>query len=109
MLKAKFHHAHLSQPVRLWPSAQEAFDHIMDIYQKAMDEGHARLYKDNELPQLSGATVCHLVDDKDVRLATGYSFCSAKDQFCKRTGRLIAEGRARKRLEEMAWAFEPAR
>ena len=48
----------------------------------------------------SGVTVCILEsdDEEHAELARGYSFCSALDQFSKRRGRQISEGRARKAL-----------
>ena len=51
-------------------------------------------------PLILGATVCRILDDSGEELAKGYAFCSVKDQFCKRTGRGIAEERAWQALEQ---------
>lgn len=57
------------------------------------------------------ATVCLVTDGQDY--ARGFSVCSRKDQFCKRVGRSIAEGRAlaafRKRRTHnyLSWPFDP--
>ena len=51
-------------------------------------------------PLIHGATVCRILDDSGVELARGYAFCSIKDQFCKRTGRGIAEERAQHALNK---------
>ena len=51
-------------------------------------------------PMVKGATICQFTDDTGIVLATGYAFCSTKDQFCRRIGRQIAEGRARGVLKQ---------
>lgn len=48
------------------------------------------------LPQ-GGATVVRMLDGE--REATGVAFCSNRDNFSKKIGRMIATGRARKQLE----------
>ena len=46
-----------------------------------------------------GITVAILEHNNNVYM--GYSFCSNKDQFCKKTGRRIALGRAMKQAEHV--------
>ena len=48
-------------------------------------------FKDN-----SHVTCCNLEDEKLNVMATGYAICSPKDNFCKKRGRDISEGRALK-------------
>ena len=47
-----------------------------------------------------GLTICEIRDDAGNIIATGEAECSLKDAFCYRIGRQIAEGRARKRLNQ---------
>jgi hypothetical protein len=52
-------------------------------------------YEDN-----SYITRCELEDKNRKTYAMGFAICSPKDNFSRRIGRLIAEGRARKALED---------
>lgn len=45
------------------------------------------------------ATRCLIEDKEGNAIAVGYSFCSPKDQFSRKLGRQIAQGRALRRLE----------
>jgi hypothetical protein len=50
-------------------------------------------------PWPAAATRCLITnDDGQITWATGYSFCSSKDQFNKKLGRTIARGRAEKEM-----------
>jgi len=44
----------------------------------------------------SHITCCNLEEEKFNVVATGYAICSPKDNFCRKRGRDIAEGRALK-------------
>lgn len=44
-----------------------------------------------------GKTICHVLKD-DVEIATGEALCSMSDNFCYRTGRKLALGRAWKHI-----------
>lgn len=72
---------------------------LADITELAFVEGQCRAHA-LRMPEIKAATVCYLLDDENRVVSRGYSLCSTKDQFEKRKGRLIAEGRARKALEE---------
>lgn len=43
------------------------------------------------------ATFAGVINSEDNQLRIGLSVCSSKDNFCKKIGRLIAEGRAGKK------------
>ena len=47
--------------------------------------------------KVQGFTVCTIELD-GVEVARGYALCSREDQFCRKIGRQIAFGRARKKL-----------
>ena len=49
--------------------------------------------------RVKAVTVCHLEDEDGEIVAEGMAFCSLKDQFSRKKGRLISEGRARKALK----------
>lgn len=97
MLKLKFYHLHMGHP----GATDYTLAGIHAAFAEALNlryvRGHAR--GDRGPPWMVGVTVCRLVDDAGAELARGYAFCSAKDQFCRKTGRMIAEGRARMRLD----------
>ena len=38
-------------------------------------------------------TFCYTVDDESNRITYGVATCATRDHFCRRTGRLISEGR----------------
>jgi len=44
------------------------------------------------------ATIIRLKNSKEAHV--GMAICSTKDQFCKRTGRVIARGRALKKVKQ---------
>jgi len=50
------------------------------------------------LGSIIGATVCVLEGEELTELARGYALCSVNDQYSRRKGRLISEGRALKSL-----------
>ena len=47
------------------------------------------------------ATFAGVVNEEDNQLRIGLSICNPKDNFCKKIGRLIAEGRACKKPEQI--------
>ena len=79
--------------------------HIHTVLVEAKDAGQIKMHGGFDslevaLPAVRSATVCQIVNDDGLVQATGYAFCSIKDQFCRRTGRLLAEERAQKMLTE---------
>ena len=88
----KFHHCFRDMANR--PRNWKAFIDAQILL--AFRAGQIRSYGPSAwLPAASGVTVCVLYDDAGQEVGRGYAFCSAKDQFCRCTGRRIAEGRAR--------------
>ena len=61
---------------------------------------HFPAHKDGAPHERGGITTCELVVDDEV-VAQGVAYCSLKDNFCYRTGRAIARGRAEKQLREV--------
>ena len=92
-MKIKFHHRKPDNPSTDLP-LQLALHHANELGQIQ------RHNKSLELPTAVAATMCYFEDDDRNRLAVGYAFCSQKDQFSKKRGRMIAEGRARKQLRK---------
>lgn len=46
------------------------------------------------LKSIHNFTVCVIEDENRNEIARGYAFCSNKDQFSKKFGRMVAKGRA---------------
>lgn len=46
-----------------------------------------------------GTTICYLEDEENNVLSRGYATCSKTEQYNKRIGRLISQGRALKSYE----------
>ena len=90
-MKAKFHHRRfeMEEEALSDPNFVAAVIHARPLGQIP-----------DTTPKATAVTICHLEDTSHNRLATGYSFCSNSDQFSKKRGRTISEGRARKQLRK---------
>ena len=93
----KFNHCYRDMAKR--PRTWKAFVDTQVL--RAFRMGQIRSYGPSAwLPAACGVTICTIHDDAGEEIGRGYAFCSAKDQFCRRTGRRIAEGRARAAAEQ---------
>lgn len=95
-LCAKFYHEYRDSGEELEP--------VFDWEQAAtlaVEEGQILPYDGSQsnMDLFNGLTVCEIVDGEEI-VARGFAFCSSKDQFCRKTGRMISLGRALKSLEQ---------
>ncbi len=101
LLKAKFRHI-IEPPVKLDGGSihDDFYVNRKAYYQKALEIKQIKCY--SESVTFTGAffanavTICELVDKENNVLATGYAFCT--QQYDRKLGNKIAEGRARKAL-----------
>ena len=91
-MRTRFHHIHLNDPRRT-----DATSVIYNVFGEACKWGAVKRHYHGIAPDLCGVTVCEIKEDDEV-LSVGYAFCSSADQFSRKKGRAIAEGRARANL-----------
>jgi len=73
-------------------------EHYLKLLGRVITEAYANGARPPEkFWRLHAVTTCEIMQD-DMVVAVGYSFCSGKDQFGKKKGRMISEARATKRL-----------
>ena len=93
---------HSGMSNEMWVAAEEA---VAETVGWAVDAGEIDVHNDNwdtrNGPDVSAVTICRLVDDEgNFQFASGYAFCSTKDQFSKKKGRGIARTRAYSALSQ---------
>lgn len=92
----KFYYHHVRTDVDYQPNAK---DLIVELFTQAFEEGQISAYAPvSRKPRKKmiafpvAATVCEVVEG-DMK-ARGYAFCSTRDHFSKKRGRMVARGRA---------------
>ena len=88
-MKTRFHHIHIDQP----HANGDTWDKIFNLWYKAEKWGCVKRHYNHKFPNIRGVTTCEIQKD-DETLSVGYAFCSSADQFSRKKGRAIAEGRA---------------
>lgn len=92
-MKTTFYHMHIDHPKATKFTRAGITQAYADAMARRQVRGHALA---DHVPSLRGVTVCVVYSEDGVtELRRGFAFCSWNDQFCRRTGRLIAQGRAR--------------
>lgn len=72
---------------------------VYDAFVLAQTKNIIKTHAVNKIPPLlSTATRCEIRDDDGNFISEGFAFCSKNDQFSKRLGRRISEGRATKEI-----------
>jgi len=66
---------------------------VLELYRRGVG------FQDEDIPAARGGITFYDIFDGTILIATGCAYCSYSDNFCYRRGRLIAEGRAKKHLE----------
>jgi hypothetical protein len=75
-------------------------------FEEALDEAREALRtvtKPAQIKRASGITICTIKIDEEPDPFYGWSVCSIKDQFSKKRGRIISEGRAKKLIK--TWEY----
>ncbi|MEE8114119.1 MAG: hypothetical protein V3T23_07160 [Nitrososphaerales archaeon] len=82
---------HHRRCLKIFKEINKAIDHALEL-------GQVKSYRDRGACALgtNAVTICELVDKENNVLATGYAFCT--QQYDRKLGNKIAEGRARKAL-----------
>ena len=79
-------------------------DHLYSQIEKAFKNNQINMIRNRgdkpsrtiQPQKITACTICVIEDDSRNEIARGYAFCSSADQFSRKRGRQIAEGRAMK-------------
>lgn len=105
-MKIKFHHLQKPRVTgRGYTQEHVDFQQALNLcLDRARRHGQIGYYRgpyvlEERARQAVAVTACYIYDEQTgVHVASGHAFCGPGDQFCRKTGRTIAEGRARKEL-----------